>query len=307
MSFAHPVWLVGALLICVALAWLYRVLEARRDAQALAYSNLDFALAALRPSRIPGAVLFAAWLAGAGTLAVALAGPRLDARLPVHDATVVICIDTSGSMRATDIDPTRWDAAKAAARAFIDAVPDGTRIGIVTFSGEAAVIQAPSSDLDVVRQALDRVPYPNGATAIGDALEVAAAQMPASGRRAIVLLTDGVNNRGADPQISSQRIGARGITISTVGVGTSDSGKLIPGTSEPAEIDEGALRAIAANGAGRYARAADSGALRDEFRRLAFETVWERHRVDASLPFALGGGALVLVTFLTGFALGRFP
>ena len=69
----------------------------------------------------------------------------------------------------------------------------------------------------------------------------------------------------------------------------------------------GALRAIAANGAGRYARAADSGALRNEFRSLAFETGWERRRVDAALPFALGGGALVLVTFLTGFALGRFP
>jgi Ca-activated chloride channel family protein len=244
---------------------------------------------------------------GAGTLAVALAGPRFDARLPVHDATVMICIDVSGSMRSTDIQPTRWDAAKAAARAFIDAVPDGTRVGLVTFSSAAAVIQAPTADLDAARQSLDRVPYPNGATAIGDALETAAEQMPPKGRRAIVLLTDGVNNRGVDPQEASQKIGASGVTISTVGIGTNDSGELIPGTSEPAEIDEGALRSIAANAGGRYARAADAGNLRDEFRRLAFDTVWEKRHVDASLPFALGGGLLVIVTFLTGFAAGRFP
>jgi Ca-activated chloride channel family protein len=256
---------------------------------------------------VPGVALFTAWLVGAAALVLALAGPRLTARLPVRDATVMICIDVSGSMRATDIEPTRWDAAKSAARAFIDAVPDGTRVGIASFSSSAAVIQAPSSDLDAVRAALDRIPYPNGATAIGDALEVAAAQMPPKGRRAIVLLTDGVNNRGADPAISSQRIGAGGVTISTVGVGTSGSGQLIPGTEEPAEIDEDALRAIAANAGGRYARAADAEALRSEFRRLALDTVWEKRRVDAALPFAFGGGAIVLLTFLAGLGLGRYP
>lgn len=307
MSFAHPLGLVVAMLLCVGLAWLYRVLERRRGAQALAYSNLDFALDALRPSRVPGAALFAAWIVGAGTLALALAGPRFEARLPVRDATVVICIDTSGSMRSTDINPTRWDAAKAAARAFIDAVPEGTRVGLVSFSSIAAILQTPSADLDAVRQSLEHIPYPNGATAIGDALTVAASQMPPKGRRAIVLLTDGVNNRGVDPQVSSQQIGARGITISTVGVGTNDSGQLIPGTSEPADIDEDALRAIAANAGGRYARAADAGTLRSEFRSLAFDTVWEKRRVDAAFPFAFGGGALVILTFLTGFALGRFP
>jgi Ca-activated chloride channel family protein len=306
VTFAHPARLIAAVLVCAGLAWLYRTLESRRDARALAYSNLDFALDALRPSRVPGAVLFGAWIAGVAVLTLAFAGPRFTARLPVHDATVVICIDVSGSMRAQDIDPTRWDAAKSAALAFIDAVPDGTRVGIVSFSSVAAVIVPPTADLDAARQGLSRIPYPNGGTAIGDALEAAATQMPAKGRRAIVLLTDGVNNRGVDPQVASQKVGAQGITISTVGVGT-NSGQIIPGTNEEAEIDEGALRAIAANGAGRYARASDAGELRDEFRRLAFSTVWESRRVDAALPFALGGGALVLLAFLTGFGAGRFP
>ncbi len=307
MSFAHPQWVLGALLLCAFCAWLYRRVENRRSAQALAYSNLAFAVDALRSPRWPAVALFVALIAGAAALGLALAGPRFVAKVPSKDGTVVICIDTSGSMRAKDLTPTRWDAAKAAARTFVDAVPPGTRVGIVSFASGANVIIAPASDLDAVREALDRIPAPDGATAIGDALQVAAAAMPVRGKRAIVLLTDGVNNRGVDPQEASQEIGARGITIATVGVGTADSGQLIPGTNELADLDEDALRAIATNGHGHYARAGNAGALSEEFRRLAFDVVWEQKHVDGSLPFALGGGILVLATCLTGLALGRFP
>jgi hypothetical protein len=94
VSFARPQWLLGALLLLVLFAWLYRTLEKRREGQALAYSNLDFAVDAMRPARWPSAVLFAAWLSGAGVLALAAAGPRFTARVPAKEATVVICIDT---------------------------------------------------------------------------------------------------------------------------------------------------------------------------------------------------------------------
>jgi len=307
MSFAHPWWLAGAALSAALFAWLYVVVERRRGAQALTYSSLEFAIGAMRPSRIPALVLFLAWLLGVATLAASIAGPRFVARVPTKDGTVVICIDTSGSMRAQDVTPTRWEAAKAAARAFVDAVPAGTRIGIVSFATGANLIQAPSADLEGVRDAIERIPPPNGATAIGDALELAASQLPEKGRRAIVLLTDGVNNRGVDPLQASRTIGARGISISTVGIGTSGSGQLIPGTNQLADIDEEALRAIAQNGAGSYAQAADAGALSETFRRLALETVWEQRRVDGSLPLALGGGTILVVAFLVGFASGRFP
>jgi Ca-activated chloride channel family protein len=294
-------------LAAAAFACAYVVLERRRAGQALTYSNLDFAIGAMRPSHLPAIALFLAWIVGVATLAASIAGPRFVARVPTKDGTVVLCIDTSGSMRAQDVDPTRWDAAKAAARAFVDAVPSGTRIGIVSFSTGASLMAAPSGDLDSIRDAIERIPPPNGATAIGDALELAAAQLPEKGRRAIVLLTDGVNNRGADPLQASQTIGSKGVGISTVGIGTSGSGQLIPGTNELAEIDEEALRAIAQNGGGSYAQAADAGALSETFRRLALETVWERRRIDASFPLAVGGGVLLVVAFLAGFATGRFP
>lgn len=306
MTFARPEWLIAGIVALALFFLAYRQLERRRAAQAHAFSNLAFALAALRPARLPAALLFAAFIVGTAALLAALAGPRFVARVPAKDGTVVICIDTSGSMRARDLAPTRARAARTAARAFIDAVPRGTRIGIVTFSTGANLISSPTSDLDAVNEALERIPPPDGATAIGDALQLAAQQMPAKGRRIIVLLTDGVNNRGSDPVVTSQTIGARGVTIETVGVGSSGSGEIIPGTSEPAELDAQSLTAIAENGHGRYVEAGDAASLRDAFRTLALTTVWENKRVDGSFPVALGGGVLLLGAFLAALATGKF-
>ena len=122
---------------------------------------------------------------------IALAKPALVAVVPVHDAAVVLCIDTSGSMASTDISPTRSEASKAAARTFIAGVPAGTRIGIVAFSSAAAPLGPLTDDRDDARAALERLPDPNGGTAIGDALIVASHLLPPAGRRAIVLVTDG--------------------------------------------------------------------------------------------------------------------
>jgi Ca-activated chloride channel family protein len=307
VTFAHPALLLVALAGVAILAWLYQRATARRTAQALAYSNVAFALDAIKPSRLPAMLLFGGWLLGSALLGAAVAGPHFTARLPIKDGTVMLCIDTSGSMSATDIDPTRELAAKAAARTFINAVPDGTNVGIVSFSSGASVVQAPTPDRDEALAAVNRIPPPNGATAIGDALTLAAEQFPEHGHRVIVLLTDGVNNRGVDPVSASQDIGAKGVKIYTVGIGTSGSGMLIPGTLEPAEIDEDALRAIAQNGGGRYIAASDAQALSSAFADLARDTVWETKRVDGSFPFAFAGGALVALTLLAGIATGRLP
>jgi Ca-activated chloride channel family protein len=307
VSVEHPEVLLLALVVAAGLAWLYRAFSRRRDAAALTYSNLAFALGALRPARWPGIALFLAFALGTGSLLIALAGPRFSARVPAKDGVVTICLDTSGSMRSQDVEPTRWDAAVAAARAFVDAVPAGTRVGIVSFSSAASLIEPPNDDLDAVREAFERVPPPDGGTAIGDALNLAAQQETGTGKRIVVLLTDGVNNRGGDPLAASQKIGARGITIETVGVGTNGSGQLIPGTNELADLDANALRAIAANGHGRYVEAADANSLRTAFTDIARSTVWERKRVDGRFPFAFAGGLVLLGALLGGMAAGRFP
>jgi Ca-activated chloride channel family protein len=307
LIFTHSLRLLAALTMVALLCVAYALAERRRTAQALRYSNLDFMLAAMRPSRLPARALFAAWLGALMLLACALAGPRLAMRVPVKDGTVLLCIDTSGSMRARDLLPSRAQAAKVAARTFIDEVPTGARVGILTFATSALLVQPPTSDLDLARDALERVPSPNGATAIGDALALANEQMPTHGHRVVVLLTDGVNNRGGDPIQAAQALGARGISVYTVGVGAPAGAEIIPGTNELADLDENALRAIAQNANGSYVPARDAASLRGAFRDLARATVWETQTIDIALSFALGGAGLLVATFLAGVGIGKFP
>jgi Ca-activated chloride channel family protein len=307
VTFDRPLWLLLGIALIFAFARLYRGAERRKESAALLYSNLAFMLAAARPAYWPAALALGGWIAGLAAFALALAGPHLSLNVPVKDGVVVICVDTSGSMSATDIAPTRSQASRDAARAFVDGVPDGTQVGIVSFSSGASVVEPPTADRNAVREAVDRIPDPNGATAIGDALELALQTLPKKGHRVIILLTDGINNRGADPVEAAKEAGAQHVAVHTVGIGTSGSGQLIPGTNEPAELDTDELRTIADDSGGRFALVGDAGKLKSAFGDLARSSIWEKKPVDAGLPFALAGGVIVIVTFLGGFAAGRFP
>ena len=307
MSFAHPLWLGLGVLLGVAFWWAARVAARRAAASALAYSNLAFFESAVKQRIDPALVLTAAGVLGIVALGAALAGPRFVASVPVRGGAVVLCVDTSGSMRATDVAPTRSDAAAAAVRAFVDAVPDGTRLGIVAFASGAGVVQPLTDDKDAVRDAIGRIPPPNGGTAIGDALITAGRLLPQSGRRAIVLITDGVNNLGADPLQVAPQIGQNGVEIDTVGIGTNDSGQLVPGTDQAASIDEDALRQIASSARGVYARANDAGTLTRRLAALAASTTMEKKRIDAAVPLAVAGGLIVVLALGGGMLAGRFP
>jgi Ca-activated chloride channel family protein len=307
MSFVHPLWLVLGLVLGAAFWWAARVASRRAASSALAYSSLAFFESAAKHRIDPALLLTAAGVVGIVALGAALAGPRFIATVPVRGGAVVLCVDTSGSMRATDVAPTRSDAAAAAVHAFVDAVPDGTRLGIVAFASGAGVVQPLTDDKDAVRDAIAHILPPNGGTAIGDALATAARLLPASGRRAIVLITDGVNNLGSDPLQAAPQIGQSGIEIDTVGIGTNDSGQLVPGTDQAASIDEEALRQIASSARGAYARANDAGTLRRRLAALAASTTMEKKRIDASMPLAVGGGLVVLLALGGGLLTGRFP
>jgi Ca-activated chloride channel family protein len=307
MTVAHPLALLAAALIAAAFVALAVRGTRRARLAALAYSDLAFLERAIGRG-VPWTGIFTGvWAAAIVLAGAALARPSVVALLPVHDAAIVLCIDTSGSMASTDVAPTRSDASRAAAETFVDGVPAGTRIGLVAFSTSAIPLGPLTDDRDAAREALSRLPAPNGGTAIGDALAAAAHLLPATGRRAIVLVTDGVNNAGSDPLEVAAQIGAQGVTIFTVGIGTNGSGLLIPGTGEDAELDEDALRAIAQSGNGSYARVGDAGALRERLSTLAQTTVRERTHVDLTLPAGLGAGILAFGAAFGALALGRFP
>lgn len=307
MTIAQP-WIVAAASALAVVFVVAAVAGLRRSrAAALEYSSLPFLERAIGRG-FPWSTFFvAAWALAILGFGVALARPSIVTNVPVGGAAVVLCIDTSGSMASTDVAPTRAAASRTAALAFINGAPPGTRMALVAFAANAIPLGDLTDDRDAVRDQLDRLPPPNGGTAIGDALAVAAQLLPRGGRRAIVLVTDGVNNHGSDPTSVAADIGSRGITISTVGIGTNGSGELIPGTGETAQLDEEALREIAASGHGTYARVADARGLREKLESLGQSSVRERRRVDLALPCALGAGILALGVAFAAIALGRFP
>ncbi|MBC5829670.1 MAG: VWA domain-containing protein [Candidatus Eremiobacteraeota bacterium] len=307
MTFESPSLLGLALVLCIAFYLAFRYLEKRKTGQEITYSNLPFLVAAIQPRDYARNSILAGWVAGLLLVGAALAGPRVTASVPVKDGAVMICVDTSGSMAAQDIAPTRSQAAKNAARAFISNAAVGTKVGIVAFSTAATVVQPLTPDREAVLEGIDRIPEPNGATAIGDALALAGQQFRRHGHRLVVLVTDGVNNRGVDPLGVAKFLGTQHVSVYTVGIGTNDSGQLIPGTNEPANIDEDALRALADAAGGTYSRVADATQLRSALAHLGATTTLERRTLDVKFPLAVGGATFMLLTFLAGFALGKIP
>lgn len=306
MSIDHPARLALGIAGVALFAVLYDRLQRRATARDLAYSNVAFFVAAAKPRLWIPRALQGLWVFALAVLVLGISGPHLTLPLPTRDGSVFICIDTSGSMASTDVVPTRAQAARAAAQAFIDESPPGTKIGIISFAGAASVVAPLSADHQSVIAALDNVPLPNGATAIGDALKLSAQMLPSSGHRVVILVTDGVNNSGTDPIEMAQWLGAHHIPIYTVGIGTPNGG-LIPGTNEEATIDEEALRGYADASGGAYARAENATQLRDALARLGRSTSLQRKPVDASLGFAITGALGMLAAFLAGFGLGRYP
>ncbi|HEY1883114.1 MAG TPA: VWA domain-containing protein [Candidatus Cybelea sp.] len=306
MSFDHPIRLVVGIVALIAFGFLYALLQRRATSQDLAYSSVTFFAQAAKPRAWIPRALQALWIVALGAVVLGASGPHLSLYLPARDGSVFICIDTSGSMSSTDVFPTRAAASKAAARAFIGESPPGTKIGVIAFAGAAGVVVPLSADHQAVIAGLDEIPAPNGATAIGDALAMAARQLPPRGHRVVILITDGVNNSGTDPAEVAQYLGAHHIPIYTVGIGTPNGG-LIPGTNQEATIDEEALRSYAGASGGAYARVENAAQLRDALARLGRITSLQKQHVDASVPFAVAGALGMLVAFLLGFGLGRYP
>jgi Ca-activated chloride channel homolog len=174
MTFERPLFLLSLLVVAAAaLFWVWT--ERRRMRYAVRFTNLEVLAAVVggrQWSRYVPPVLFALSLA---VLSLALARPHVNRMVASERATVILVIDSSRSMQATDVQPTRLAAAQEALRLFLDEVPDRLRVGLVVFAGEAQVAAPPTSDHELVRQSVDSVGefVIYGGTAIGDALQTA--------------------------------------------------------------------------------------------------------------------------------------
>jgi Ca-activated chloride channel family protein len=238
MSLLWPLGLLGLLAVPLLAAGLF-YWERRRMRYAVRYTNLGVlaGVADTSPAwrrRLPPVLA----LLAIGLLAWALARPHVAVSAPREQATIVLVIDTSGSMMAQDVKPTRLDAARRAVHAFMDKVPDSFRIGIVSFSSDAQVVAPPTTDRQVLSTALDYLSF-GSRTAMGDGLARgislvqetnradASGGNPAPARdgdkplAAVLLLSDGFNNWGlVQPLQAARRAKAAGIPVYTVALGT---------------------------------------------------------------------------------------
>src|ERR671935_728839 len=166
MQFIWPAMLVS-LLVVPALVAAYLILQRRRRRYAVRYASLSLVRDALgrgpgRRRHIPPAL----FLLAVAFMLVAAARPQTVTSVPAQEGTVILAVDVSGSMQATDVEPNRMDAAKSAALAFVDKQGPAVQIGVVSFSGDASIVQTPTTDKDLVRAAVARL-RPQRATAIG--------------------------------------------------------------------------------------------------------------------------------------------
>ena len=332
MSFEWPQALWGFALL-PALVALYVLLLRRKKKHALTFSSLALVKAAIGEApawrrHVPPALL----LAALAFMIVAAARPQALVTVPANDETVILAMDVSGSMRATDVKPNRLAAAQAAAKAFIAEVPSSVKVGVVAFAGTATVVQAPTDNREDLFAAIERFQLQR-ATAIGSAIIVSMATLfpndgydvdrftyepgrrplgtfkptPAGSYRTgvIVLLTDGQRTAGPDSLEAAKLAAERGVRIYTVGVGTPEGTIVgIEGWSMRVRLDEETLKGIANLTRGEYFQAASAPDLNQVYRHLTSRFVLEKKKTEIGAFFTAAAALLVLLA--AGLSLAWF-
>jgi Ca-activated chloride channel homolog len=313
VSFQSPALLLALLVIPLA-ALAYRTHSRRRDRASEAFASPAL-LASVAPHR-PGwrrhapYVLYALALAG---LALALARPEITVAVPDERASIVLATDTSGSMQATDVPPSRLVAAREAGLDFLDGVPGEVRVGAVVFNHAVRAIEPPTTERAPVRRVLEGL-RPSGGTATGEAIASSLGLLEQAGARgrpapaAIVLLSDGASTHGRDPLPLVDAATRQRIPIYTVALGT-DAGTIdveTPTGTEQRRVppDRETLRRLAESSGGRYFEASDRLELNEVYERLGSQVATRDERREIS--GALAGGTALLMLAGGGLSLHWF-
>jgi Ca-activated chloride channel family protein len=296
--------LLGLVLLPL-LAWAYVVAEQRRRRAAAAFAAPATAASVIprRPGWRRHAPLAFAWLAIAALIG-ALARPQVSVAVPAEQATIVLAMDHSGSMAATDVAPSRLTAALDAGEAFLDKVPKRVKVGGVVFDNVAEAVQSPTTDRATLREALKQAMKPSGGTATGDALAASLTMIKTSGKKApgaIVLLSDGKETHGRDPLPVADEAKKLGIPIYTVALGT-PQGTLPNGDAVPPDTQT--LQQIAERSGGQAFTAADTDALSAVYKKLGSEVAMKKEPREVTAGFA--GGAAILLLLGGGMSLRWF-
>ena len=321
--FSHPWWLL-ALLVVVALAAAYVWNELRRRRNTMRFTNLGVLekIAPKRPGRARHAPV-ALILVALACLVVALAGPLATEQVPRNRATVMLAIDVSLSMRATDVTPSRLQTAQQAAAEFVDQLPPGINLGLVSFAGTATVLVSPTRDRDTVKRAISTLQLAES-TATGEAIQASLAsirsvatqiqgpEQPPPGR--IILLSDGKQTIPSDLQAprgaftAADQAKQQGVPISAISFGT-DYGEIeIEGRPVPVAVADADMQEIARRSGGDFSKAASQQDLRTTYDTLREQIGYESQEVDTGGDWLMAGTILVVIGLGAAFALGaRLP
>jgi Ca-activated chloride channel homolog len=337
MKFLWPemLWL---LLIVPALVAAYVFLLRRKKNAALRYASLGLVKEAMGTAQrfrrhIPPLLFLAALI----VMILAIARPAAVITLPSQQRTIILAMDVSGSMRATDVEPNRISAAQAAAKAFVAEQPASVRVGVVAFAGTASVVQMPTRNREDIFAAIDRFQLQR-ATAIGSGIIVSLATIfPEAGidvssmiygrdaprgvpldqprkaekpefkpvppgsytSAAIILLTDGQRTTGPDSLEAAQMAADRGVRIFTVGFGTKSGENIgFGGWSMRVRLDEETLKAIAKITHGEYFYAGTATDLKKVYESLNSRLVLERQDMEVGALFSAAAAVTALVSGL---------
>jgi Ca-activated chloride channel family protein len=333
----HFIWpeFLWLLLVLPLLVLLYVWLMRRKKKTALRYASLSIVKEAMGPGQtirrhIPP-VLFLLALAA---MVLASARPTAVVTLPSNQQTIILAMDVSGSMRATDVQPNRLVAAQNAAKSFIAELPRNVKVGIVAFAGSAQVAQLPTLNRDDLVTAIDRFQLQR-ATATGNAIvislatlfpdqgiELAALQGGRDRQRgfaidgekkekkeftpvapgsyssaAVIMLTDGQRTTGVDPLEAAKMASDRGVRVYTVGIGTVDGETIgFEGWSMRVRLDEETLKAIATKTDAEYYYAGTAQDLKKVYNTLSSRLTVEKKETEISGLVALAAAALALLS-----------
>lgn len=324
--FSNPWWLL-LLLVVAGLAAAYVYIQRRRRKRALTFANLDV-LDSVTPAErgwrrwlrhVPIAVLLVAML----ILTIALAGPQAERKVPRNKATVILVIDVSRSMNATDVAPSRIKAAQQAAKKFADDLTDGINLGLISFAGTAATLVSPTPDHNATKRAVDKLQL-DDKTATGEGIFAAIQQIQTlnavlGGQNAapparIVLLSDGKQTVPDDPDdprggfTAARKAKEEKIPVSTISFGTKTGTVDLEGDRVPVPVDDDSLRKIANLSGGQFFTASSLDELNKVYSTLQQQIGYEKVKGDDYWPWLLVGTLLTLIAaFSALFINQRLP
>jgi Ca-activated chloride channel family protein len=319
-GFEHA-WYFLFLLFVLAVVGLYIVVQMARQKRMLRFANMELleSVAPKRPTRwrhLPAILL----VASLTLLTAAMAGPTHDVRIPRNRAVVMLVIDVSQSMRATDVSPSRLVAAQEAAKQFADQLTPGINLGLIAYAGTATVLVSPTTNRVATKAAIDKLQLADR-TATGEGIFTALQAIATVGAvigggdeappARIVLMSDGKETVPSNPEnpkgayTAARTAKDQGVPISTVSFGTPYGYVEINGQRQPVPVDDEMLKKIAELSGGNAYSASSLEQLKEVFTTLQQQIGYETTKGDASAGWLRLGALLLALAALAALLVNR--